>query len=426
MSIVAHEHRRAGNSTSMSNLKWPIVDRTPWLYLEGYRFAERRRRHPDEDATPMRLAGSKALLVRGDEAVRFFYTDPALQRADAIPQLIAGPLFGPGAVHALDGTAHEIRKGWFNTVLDGAAVQDVVKRVDERWRHETSSWRGEVDLFDRASRVLFEAATDWAGFVVPLGQLDRRLADMVAMVDGFGGAGPRRIRSLRARSRSQAWARSLVRQAREHGATGVLEQVATARDDGGELWDLQTAATELLNLVRPQVAVAWLVCGGARGLDGAPMTKAAVRSGSINPLDLAQEARRTTPFVPVLAARAHAPTRWGGFDVEPGTLVVLDVWGTDQDARTWERPDVFDPSRFRSELVTANNLVPQGGHVRDDGHRCPGEDLTLALLATMLPRLAELDLDVTTGRTTSLRRMPPTPHCDVLVRPQTRSDGTAS
>ena len=111
---------RPGNTRSMTKQTWPRIDRSPLLLRDGYRFAQRRRTTPGEDATRTRLAGSRAVVVRGPRAVEFFYMDPVLERSSAIPQPVMHPLFGPGAVHGLDGPAHASRKSWFNDVLDTA------------------------------------------------------------------------------------------------------------------------------------------------------------------------------------------------------------------------------------------------------------------------------------------------------------------
>ena len=95
-----------------------------------------------------------------------------------------------------------------------------------------------------------------------------------------------------------------------------------------------------------------------------------------------------------LAERATRDLQVGGVTVPEGTLLVLDVWGTNNDPRVWHEPRTFDPGRQARTPVTAYNLVPQGGGDRHTGHRCPGEDLTLVLLTELVPRLAELDLRV--------------------------------
>ena len=162
-----------------------------------------------------------------------------------------------------------------------------------------------------------------------------------------------------------------------------------------------------MNLVRPLVPVTWLVSGLARRL----AAEHALRDRMEDPfaaVEVAQEVRRTTPFVPFLAARATRELDWEGVRVPRGTLVVLDVWGTDHDARAWNRPYDFDPDRYQRSPVTPYNLVPQGGGRVADGHRCPGEDLTLAALVTLGRRLAETPYGSRT-EPPSLRRMPPEP-----------------
>jgi fatty-acid peroxygenase len=60
--------------------------------------------------------------------------------------------------------------------------------------------------------------------------------------------------------------------------------------------------------------------------------------------------------------------------------VLLDVFGTDHDDRLWDEPFRFDPDRFRDRSPGPYDLVPQGGGDPADGHRCPGEPATTALL----------------------------------------------
>lgn len=393
----------------------PLVDRSPLLLLEGYRFAERRRRRDDEDLTPTRVSGSRAVLVRGAAAAQWFYTDPVLRRADALPGLVTQPLFGPGAVHALDAAAHGARKAWFVDVVDAAMVRERAEDLAVQWAQEVGGWSGHVDVFRRASTVLTRVALDGAGLPVGPTGLDARRRDLLAMVDGFGSVGPRHLRARTARARSQAWVVGLLRQVRRGEADSALLSAALdLRDEHGGPVDETTAATEVLNVVRPQVAVSWLVAGGAVALARHPDVRRGVARGDVDPFALAQEVRRTVPFVPMLAARAGRDTTWQGTRVREGTLVVLDVWGTDHDPRAWDRPRTFDPGRFAHRHPTPFDLVPQGGGSRETGHRCPGEDLTLAYLAVMLPELARSSADVVEPPS-DLRRMPPRPRCRAVL-----------
>jgi fatty-acid peroxygenase len=68
--------------------------------------------------------------------------------------------------------------------------------------------------------------------------------------------------------------------------------------------------------------------------------------------------------------------------------VVLDVYGTLHDPAHWDRPDVFRPERFLGGGLDPDLLVPQGGGDVGTGHRCPGEDVVLTMLAVAVQALA--------------------------------------
>jgi fatty-acid peroxygenase len=92
--------------------------------------------------------------------------------------------------------------------------------------------------------------------------------------------------------------------------------------------------------------------------------------------------------VPVLAARARRAQDVLGERVPRGGLVVLDVHGTDHDPAHWPEPGRFRPERFLRGRVDPDTLVPQGGGEVAAGHRCPGEGVTLAMLAEATRALA--------------------------------------
>ncbi|MGX6602294.1 hypothetical protein ACWKSP_09200 [Micromonosporaceae bacterium Da 78-11] len=49
------------------------------------------------------------------------------------------------------------------------------------------------------------------------------------------------------------------------------------------------------------------------------------------------------------------------------------------------------PERFLGREVGEFELIPQGGGDPRTGHRCPGEQITVALLGTLVQRLARLE-----------------------------------
>jgi fatty-acid peroxygenase len=386
------------------------------LLRHGYRYWDLRRRQEGSEVVRTRLAHERVVAVRGPEAATFFYEQDGTERSTALPTSLVGPLFGRGAVHTLDGLAHRDRKRMFNLVLGPHAVQDVAAAVARRWDDRAPHWRGDLDVFDEVGRILLESGCEWVGIDLPADEAPSRTRDMLAMVDGFGAPSGRQLRARRARRRTDAWVTDLVLAARRSivPPRTPLGQVARHVDEHCELLDPHTAAVEVINLVRPLVAVSWLVSGMFEAFAAHPDVRDDLRAGRVSATDVAQEVRRTYPFVPFLATRATRDLHWQGHDVPEGALVVLDVWGTDHDPRTWSDPDTFDPSRFQRVPVTPYNLVPQGGGLRTTGHRCPGEDVVLMVLTTLAPRVAALSASVA-GPPTGLRRMPPRPRRTVRV-----------
>jgi fatty-acid peroxygenase len=380
------------------------------LLRHGYRYWETMRRRTGSEVVHARLLNERVTAIRGADAAHFFYGEAATERASALPTSLVGALFGRGAVHTLDGSPHAHRKDVFNGLLGPAAAHQVMTDVAARWDDRSPRWSGAVDVFEEVGPMLLEAGCAWVGITVSDDEVAGRTRDMLAMVDGFGAPSARQVRARRARRRTDAWIIGLVEEARRSpdGTPTPLDVIARHRDEDGELLPAHTAAVEVINLIRPLVAVSWLVAGLFEVYDVFPDRRDDVIAERVSATDVAQEVRRTYPFVPFLATRATRDLRWQETTVPAGTLLVLDVWGTNHDPRIWRDPSVFDPSRFQRTPVTPYNLVPQGGGSRDGGHRCPGEDLTLAVLTTLVDRVATLRYTVV-GPRSQLRRMP-SPH----------------
>ncbi len=124
-----------------------------------------------------------------------------------------------------------------------------------------------------------------------------------------------------------------------------------------------------------------------------------------------QEVRRLTPFFPFVGGRVQERFAWRGQAFLPGDWVILDLYGTNRDPRSWPQPERFDPDRFRDRPISAFDMVPQGGGDFLLGHRCAGEWLTIALMdralllltGAMRYRVAEdQDLSVDLGRMPAL------------------------
>ncbi|WP_432560909.1 cytochrome P450 [Kineococcus sp. SYSU DK003] len=354
-----------------------------------------------------RLLGRRAVVLRGAEGVRTFYDSSRTERSGAVPAVLSHVLFGRGAVHGLDDAEHRVRKDLFTDVLGPGHVDGLLTATGEEWRRAVSRWPGRqrVVLFEEAVHVLGRAVLRWSGVSDGADEaLDvRRAHDLMRIVDGFGSAGPRFVRARAARRRCEAWARAAVRDARAGRVRpprgSALAQVSAHRDVHGDLLDERTAAVELLNVVRPTVAVAWLVTQAAVALQhdsGGPCWRDLVRTAAGSDraqefaVAVAHEVRRRHPFVPALAAKLRRGSVVEGTRLRAGDRLVLDVVGTHRDPAQWPEPERFDPDRFVGQGMrpVSHAFTPQGAGDARTGHRCPGEPATVRLLAQAVRVLA--------------------------------------
>ncbi len=256
---------------------------------------------------------------------------------------------------------------------------------------------------------------DWAGVPLDKSEVAPLSRDLTTLVDGFATLGPRHWRARRARGRREDWLADVVRQVRAGTAVApvgsALEVVCRQRNTDGELLDPKLAAVELLNIIRPTVAVSWFVSFTAHALHCWPEHRARLREEDPPyAYAFAHEVRRYYPFAPFVGGRAVSDLTWRGERIPAGSLVLLDLFGQNHDAVLWPEPYRFDPQRFLGRNPDPYELVPQDGGDPRTGHRCPGEDVTVALLAAFATWLARLDYDVPDqDLTISLRRIPALP-----------------
>jgi fatty-acid peroxygenase len=215
------------------------------------------------------------------------------------------------------------------------------------------------------------------------------------VLDGFATPGPAHAKAVLARRQIGRWAAGLIRQTR-HGQLdpppgSALAAAAALDTTRGRPVPDQVAAVALLNIVRPTVAVAWFIAFAAVALHQHPHWRQRIADGEQPALDaFVQEVRRFYPFVPVLAARTRTRQDVLGVRLPRGGLVLLDVYGTGHDPTRWPDPDRFNPDRFRPGPIDPDTLIPQGDGELATGHRCPGEAVTLTMLAVAVRTLARL------------------------------------
>jgi fatty-acid peroxygenase len=371
------------------------IDSTFALLAEGYRFITRRCDLFESDVFSTRLMLRKAICVRGEEAARMFYQPGRFTRRHAIPPTTLMLLQDYGSAQLLDGEAHRKRKAMLMSLQGPAERQRLVDLFEADWRARFSRWQQlpAVVLHREAEAALCRVACRWAGVPVSEADLARRTAEFSAMIDGAGSAGPRNWKALLKRRATERWASALIDAVRDSHAEpppqSALAVIAWHREADGQLISRGDAAVELINTLRPTVAVARFIVFGALALHEFPEYRPRVAEGSDDWLTMfAQEVRRYYPFFPTVGGRASHAFDWRGLHVEKGAWVLLDLYGTDHHPALWSDPDNFRPERFERWQSSGYDLVAQGGGDFFQGHRCAGEMATVGLLKTALRLLA--------------------------------------
>jgi fatty-acid peroxygenase len=404
-------------------MRAPLLDDTLRLLAKGYTWLPDRRRASGSSTVRTRLLGMPAVGLKGPEAARFFYDEDHVRRSGALPEPVRATIFGKGAVHTLDGEVHRVRKAMFVGLLMGEGISSLVDRVSAAWDAAVPGWaaRTEIALLEESAQVLTAAVCGWAGVPLADDEVGAVSGDLLALIDGFGSAGPRHWRARRARTRREAWLGGLVENVRSGTADvpdgSAVAVVAAHRDADGELLTPRVAAVELLNIVRPTVAISWFLSFAGDALIRWPGNREPLAAGDAAFTEaFVHEVRRFYPFAPFVAGLAPQDLQWDGERIPAGAMVVLDLYGQNHDPAQWGDPYTFRPERFLGRDIGPFELVPQGGGDPRTGHRCPGEQIVVSLLSALVVKLARLDYAVPEqDLEISLRRLPARPADGVVL-----------
>ncbi|HEX8328569.1 MAG TPA: cytochrome P450 [Hymenobacter sp.] len=401
----------------------PGFDSTLAVLREGFTFIANRCQQLETDVFQTRLMLQKTICLHGPEAAALFYDPARFVRTGAVPRRIQTTLMGQNAIQTLDNGAHQRRKRLFMDLMTPGRVTYLLEILAEEWELAAREWEHmpEVELFPAAQDVLCRAACAWVGMPLREDEVRLRARDFGRMVDAFGGVGARHSRGKRARRRAEAWVRAFVKDVRKGRASAEPNSPAEAfiwfeNEDG--LLSPQMTAVEIINLLRPIVAIATYITFGAKALaEHAPYRLLLQQDDSYAHL-FAQEVRRDFPFGPFLGARVKEDFEWNGYRFPKGTLTLLDIYGTNHDPRLWQEPDTFWPERFENREPTPFDMLPQGGGDYLSGHRCAGEWITLSVIKQAVLFLARcLRYDVPPQDLSyDLTRMPTLPRSGFIMR----------
>ncbi len=395
------------------------------LLTNGYRFISERCQRNGADLFRTRMMLRPAVCVSGEDAARMFYQPDRFSRKLAMPPQTLMSLQDIGSVQQLQGDAHRHRKRMFMSLMTPESIRRLGDLFENKWRARVRQWQQEgrqVTLHHEVEDLLCRAVCEWTGIHLSEEEAPERAKEFSAMIDGAGAIGPRNWKGLALRHRTERWARKLISDIRHsplsRAERSPLETIALYRDENGQTLPTRVAAVELINILRPTVAVGRFITFAALALHTYPQYRDRLRDGGEEWREMfTQEVRRYYPFFPLVAGNAMHDIEWQGHHIAKGTWVMLDMHGTNHDPRSWKDPHAFRPERFKDWKGNAFSLIPQGAGGFDEGHRCPGEWITIELIKRALHMLvAGMEYQVPTqDLTIRLSRLPAIPESRFII-----------
>jgi fatty-acid peroxygenase len=363
-------------------------DSTLALRREGYDFISRRCAELRTNIFATRLLLHPVICLRGAEAAEMFYAPGRFIRRGAMPQITLRLLQDRGSVQLLEGPTHRHRKELFLSFL---FAPDQISRLcaifRSEWLTAVLDWerRDEIVLLDEMNLLLTRSVMRWVG--IPRHDKTPQVLcrELTAMIENAGSFGPNAWLALMKRRRTERFLITIVRNIRKRPAS--LPQMAPARiialhrSMDGQLLPERSAAIEILNVLRPVVAIARYIVFCAMALARYPHLRQFMAEGNGAYLEkFVEEVRRLYPFFPIIGGRALRACHWKGYRIRKGAWVLLDLFGTNHDAARVPAPLRFSPRRAPSWRMQGFDFIPQGGGDVAQTHRCPGEAVTVALM----------------------------------------------
>lgn len=382
------------------------LDSTLTVMKEGYEYIQNRtKKHNSNVFETKVLGGRRTVVISGKDAAELFYDNDKIERAGTLPPRVVKTLFGKGAIHTTTGKTHIDRKGLFMSIMTESNLEYLRKLTRNYWYQNTERMQlmGDVNVYKESIILLTKVGMRFAGVTEKPETIEQHAMDMDKMIDSFGSIGTAYSgyrEAKRARARVEDFLEEQViatRKGKIHPDKGTaLYAFSHWKDMNGNQMDSRLAAIDLMNTIRPLVAINRFVAYGVLAMHEFPGERARVAMDENNyAYKFVQEVRRYYPFVPFLPAKAKKDITFEGYDIPKDTFMVLDVFGTLHSESLWENAERFYPERFNDWDGSPFDLIPQGGGDYYTNHRCAGEWMTIIVMEESMKYFAkEITYDV--------------------------------
>ena len=399
------------------------LDHSLTLLREGYMFLANRRKSFASNIFETRLLGQKAICMGGEEAAKLFYDNDKFIRTGAAPKRLQKTLFGVGGVQGLDEEEHRNRKGMFMSIMTPNHLERLNRLTQKYWDIKSREWeqKDQVVLYDESRELLCKLACEWAGVPLNEGEVKKRTEQLTKLFESASALGPEHWMGRHARKELEDWIGELVEQVRNSKLQPpegtALNSFSFHKDIDGKLLDKEIVAVEVLNIIRPIVAISVYITFTGLAVHQYPENKPKLLKEDEFLQMFVQEVRRFYPFFPATIARVKKDFIWNEFQFEEGTLTLLDLYGTNHDPHLWDNPEIFNPDRFARWEDSPFSFIPQGGGDFNMGHRCAGEWVTIEVMKVSLQYLAnKLEYDLPNQDLSySMVSIPSLPHSKVIM-----------
>ena len=382
------------------------IDNSLKIMKEGYEYVPARMKKFNTNIFETRVLGGKtAVVISGKDAAELFYDNDKTERKGTLPKRVVKTLFGKGAIHTTTGKKHIDRKALFMSLMtdENLAYLRKITRIYWFQNIEHMQYKQKVNVYEEATELLTKVGLRWAGIVDHPENIQKMADDMNKMIDSFSAIG-----SLYGGYREAKKARARVEQFLEDQITAVrkgkihpekgtaLYEFSHWEDMNGKPMDARLCAVDLMNVIRPLVAINKFVSFGVLALHEFPGERVRV---ALNEGDYAykfvQEVRRYYPFVPFLPGKAKENITFDGYKIQKDTMMLLDIYGTLHRDDLFSEPERFNPYRFDNWDGSPFDLIPQGGGDYYTNHRCAGEWMTIIIMEETMKFFAnEISYDV--------------------------------